>query len=393
MKVLMINAVCGTGSTGRICTDLAHILEEQGHTVKIAYGRQAAPKQFDRYGVRIGSDLGVRVNGVLTRLLDNEGFNAYFATKKFLRWVEEFDPDIVHLHNLHGYYLHIGLLFDYLKRANKKVIWTLHDCWAFTGHCAYFSAAGCDKWQSQCYGCPQKRAYPRSILLSRAKRNFQKKQKLFTGIKDLTLVTPSQWLADRVKESFLKEYAVYPIPNGINLELFCPTENNLREEYGLKNKKILLGVASVWDERKGLNVFVRLSQLLPESYKIVLIGLAEAQQQAMPKEILCFSRTNSIRQLAQWYTTADVFINPSVEETMGMTTAEALACGTPVITYNKTAVPEVADDTCGISVECTPEAIVSALSQLSFTKEACLKRAEAYEQNQQYAQYLKLYQM
>ena len=352
MKILMINSVCGVGSTGRICTDLAQILEAQGHTVKIAYGRQAAPEQFAKYGVRIGSDLGVRMNGVLSRLLDNEGFNAYCATKKFLRWVEEFDPDIVHLHNLHGYYLHIGLLFDYLKRAEKRVIWTLHDCWAFTGHCAYFTAAGCDKWQSQCYGCPQKQSYPKSVLLSRDKRNFQKKQKLFTGIKDLTLVTPSQWLADLTRISFLQEYPVKVAPNGINLDVFQPTESDLRQKYALEQKKIILGVANVWDARKGLDDFVELSQMLDEEYKIILIGLREEQVEKLPKNIIGITRTNNVQELVQWYSCADVLFNPTYEDNYPTVNLEAIACGTPVVTYRTGGSPESITPESGRVVPC-----------------------------------------
>ena len=352
MKILMINSVCGVGSTGRICTDLAQILETQGHTVKIAYGRQAAPEQFAKYGIRIGSDIEVRVNGVLTRLFDNEGFNAYFATKKFLRWVEEFDPDIVHLHNLHGYYLHIGLLFEYLKRANKKVIWTLHDCWTFTGHCAHFTAVDCDKWQSQCHGCPQKHVYPKAMLLSGAKQNFRKKRKVLTGVKDLTLVTPSQWLADLTRLSFLGEYPVKVVPNGINLDVFQPAEGNLRQQYALEQKKIILGVANVWNASKGLDDFVKLAEMLDDEYKIVLIGLEEEQVKKLPKNIIGITRTNNIQELVQWYSCADVFFNPTYEDTYPTVNLEAIACGTPVVTYRTGGSPESITPESGRVVPC-----------------------------------------
>ena len=150
MKVLMINSVCGIRSTGRICTDIAEELEKQGHDVKIAYGRETVPEKYQKYAVRIGTDLDVKLHGIKTRLFDRHGFGSKRATKKFIKWVEEYDPDVIHLHNLHGYYINIKILFDYLKKANKKVVWTLHDCWAFTGHCTHFDFVGCNKWKCKC---------------------------------------------------------------------------------------------------------------------------------------------------------------------------------------------------------------------------------------------------
>ena len=392
MKILMINSVCGIGSTGRICTDLAGVLEKQGHTVKIAYGRQAAPPQFAKYGVRIGSDIGVRLNGICSRLIDNEGFNAYFATKKFIRWVEEYDPDVIHLHNLHGYYLNLPLLFRYLKRTQKRIVWTLHDCWAFTGHCAHYAAAGCDRWRTRCHHCPQKKEYPRSALLDRSAANFIKKRSLFTGLQNLTIVTPSYWLAEQVKNSYLKEYEVKPIYNGIDLSVFKPTESDFAAQHKLEGKKIILGVATAWNEKKGLLDFMRLAKILPDAYRIVLVGLSQKQIAQLPPEVLGLSRTENLQQLVQIYSAADVFVNPSVEETMGLTTAEALACGTPAITYNRTAVPEVADETCGVAVDCSPERIVNALGQLCASVEDCVKRARFFDKNEKWNEYLRLYE-
>ena len=392
MKILMINSVCGIGSTGRICTELADVLEKQGHTVKIAYGRQAAPSRFEKYGVRIGSDIGVRLNGICSRILDNEGFNAYFATKKFIRWVEKYDPDVIHLHNLHGYYLNLPLLFRYLKRTQKRIVWTLHDCWTFTGHCAHYAAAGCDRWLTQCHHCPQKKEYPRSALLDHSAANFQKKRALFTGLQNLTIVTPSYWLAEQVKNSFLKEYPVNVIYNGIDLSIFKPTKSDFAAKYALEGKKIILGVATAWTEKKGLPDFVQLAKLVSDAYRVVLVGLTQKQIAQLPPEILGISRTENLQQLVQIYSAAEVFVNPSVEETMGLTTAQALACGTPVITYNRTAVPEVADETCGIVVDCSPEQIANALPQVCATEDDCVKRARFFDKNEKWDAYLQLYQ-
>ena len=242
MKVLLINSVCGIRSTGRICTDLAEVLEANGHECKIAYGRETVPEKYHKYAVRIGSNVSVKVDAVKTRLFDNAGFNSVSATKKFIKWVKEYDPDVIHLHNLHGYYINIEILFEYLRNCGKKVIWTLHDCWAFTGHCSHFVTANCEKWKKQCYSCPKRKAYPSSLFLDCSKRNYGKKKNLFTSLENMTIITPSEWLANLVKQSFLAKYNVQVINNGIDLDVFIPRGSNFREKYNLENKKIVLGI-------------------------------------------------------------------------------------------------------------------------------------------------------
>lgn len=333
MKVLMINSVCGIRSTGRICTDIAETLEAQGHTCKIAYGRESVPQKYEKYAVRIGADTSVKIHGALSRVFDTSGFHSRHATKKFIEWVKTYDPDVIHLHNIHGYYLHIGELFKYLKTCGKKILWTLHDCWAFTGHCSHFDFVGCEKWKTGCYKCSQKKRYPASLLCDRSKKNYSLKKKWFTGIDNVTIITPSQWLADIVKQSFLGEYTVEVVRNGIDLNVFKPTESDFRVRYGLEDKKILLGVASTWEERKGLADFLKLAEMVDENYAIVLVGLNEKQMQGLPKNVIGITRTNSTRELAQIYTTADVFLNLTYEDNYPTVNLEAQACGTPVITY------------------------------------------------------------
>lgn len=332
MRILMINSVCGIRSTGRICTDLAEMLEKQGHEVKIAYGRESVPEKYQKYAVRIGSNLDVKLHGLKARLFDASGFGSKRATKRFVEWVKAYDPDVIHLHNLHGYYLHLGILFEYLKTCGKKIVWTLHDCWAFTGHCAHFTLAKCEKWKTGCGHCPQKDSYPKSFS-DHAKRNFEKKKALFCGIPDLTLVTPSAWLAGLVKESFLREYSVRVIHNGIDLSVFQPTAGDFKERYGLQNKTIILGVASVWNKGKGFDDFLKLSKILDDRYAIVLVGVSKEQKSKLPENIVGIERTNSTRELAEIYTAADVFFNPTYEDNYPTVNLEAQACGTPVITY------------------------------------------------------------
>ncbi len=333
MKILMINSVCGIRSTGRICTDIAEAFEKEGHTCKIAYGRESVPEKYQKYAVRIGTDIGVKLHAGLARLFDSAGLHSKRATKDLIKWIKEYDPDVIHLHNIHGYYLHIGILFRYLKTCGKKVIWTLHDCWSFTGHCSHYDYVGCEKWKKGCYKCSQKKRYPASLLLDKSKRNYQCKKSWFTGIENMTIITPSRWLAEQVKSSFLAEYPVEVIPNGIDLNVFKRTESDFKAHYGLEDKKILLGVASVWDERKGFADFLKLADMIEEPYRIVLVGLSVAQMQALPSNIVGIERTNSVTELAEIYSAADVFLNLTYEDNYPTVNLEAQACGTPVITY------------------------------------------------------------
>lgn len=343
MKVLLINSVCGIRSTGRICTDLAQKFEKEGHEVKIAYGRvEEVPEQFQKYAVRIGNDFDLKMHALRTRILDEHGFGSKRATKKFLKWAEQFNPDLLWLHNIHGYYINVEMLFAWIKkRPNMQVKWTLHDCWAFTGHCSHFSVVQCEQWKIQCNYCLQKDRYPASKIKDNCYENFKRKKASFTGVKNMTLITPSKWLANLVKQSILKEYPIEIEYNTIDLSVFKPTESEFRKKYHLEDKKIILGVASTWDDRKGLDDFIELRKLLDDRYVIVLVGLSEKQIETLPEMIIGIERTNNTVELAEIYTAADVFVNPSREETFGLTTVEAIACGTPAIVYKETACEEI----------------------------------------------------
>ena len=335
MKVLIINSVCGIGSTGKIVGALAEDFEKQGHEVVIAYGRDGnVPERYKPFAHRIGSDAGVKISALRTRLLDDHGFANEQATRQFLKWAEEFNPDLLWLHNLHGYYIHVGLLFRWIKsRPHMQVKWTLHDCWAFTGHCAHFAAVGCERWKQGCHHCPEKKSYPASALLDNSPGNYRRKRAAFTGVRNMRLIAPSQWLADLAKQSFLGEYPVEVRYNTIDTTIFRPTPGAFREKYGLEDKRIILGVASVWTDRKGLQDFLELRQLLDDSHAIVLVGVSEQQLQSLPWGILGIPRTNNARELAEIYTAADVFFNPTYEDTYPTVNLEAESCGTRVITY------------------------------------------------------------
>lgn len=345
MKILQINSVCGIRSTGRIAADLAVEFESEGHECKIAYGRETVPEKFKKYAFRIGSEISVKKNVLAARLFDNEGFNAKKATEDFLKWADEFNPDLLWLHNLHGYYINVELLFDWIKsRPNMQVKWLLHDCWPFTGHCSHFTLAKCEQWKSHCSSCSKTRAYPKSFIVSKCYQNFERKKNAFCGVNKMTIITPSKWLADLVKSSFLKDYQVEVRHNTIDTEIFKPTYGDFRKRYALEDKKIVLGVASAWSKSKGLYDFIKLSSMLDDTYQIVLVGLTQKQIKKMPTQIVCIERTNSVQELAQIYTVADVFLNLTYQDNYPTVNLEAQACGTPCITYRT-----------GGSVESVPE--------------------------------------
>jgi glycosyltransferase involved in cell wall biosynthesis len=344
-KLLIINSVLGYSSTGRIVLDLAKKYDQNGFEVKIAYGRDMKvssdlDEAFQKYGVRIGNNMDVYYHVLYSRLTDKHGLASKVATRKFLKWADEFNPDILWLHNIHGYYINYEMLFEWIKtRPQMQVKWTLHDCWSFTGHCAFFTYAQCEKWKSGCENCPQLSMYPKSER-DNSKDNYNRKKSSFTGVQNLSIVTPSNWLKDEVKKSFLSEYPVEVVYNNINTEIFRKIPGDFRKRYKLEDKKIILGVANDWDKRKGLDTFVELSKKLEnidKDYQIVLVGLSEKQIQELAKDnikILALPRTASATELAQIYSTADVFVNPTLEDNYPTVNLEAEACGTRVITYD-----------------------------------------------------------
>lgn len=342
MKILFINEVCGITSTGRITCELADKLTAEGHECRIAYGRKGqVPERWQHYGVRIGGDWDVRLHALQTRLFDLCGFGSAAPTRRFLAWADTFDPDLIWIHNLHGYYIQVELLFAWLKsRPQTPVRWTLHDCWAFTGHCTHFAAVGCEQWKTGCRHCRQLDQYPKCSGISHVDRNYARKKAAFTGVPRLTIQTPSQWLADLVKQSFLQEYPVTVEYNTVDPAVFRPTPGDFRARYGLQDKVIVLGVANVWSERKGLADFVRLAAALGEKYQVVLVGVSEQQRKKLPARILALPKTANARELAQIYTAADFFFNPTYEDTYPTVNLEAEACGTPVITYATGGAPE-----------------------------------------------------
>ena len=397
-KILQINTVINFGSTGRISEEIGLLAIQNGWDSYIAFGR------YDRFSdsnkFRIGNDLDIIWHGIETRLFDRHGFSSVNATKQLIEKIKTINPALIHLHNLHGYYLNIEILFNYLSTVSIPVVWTFHDCWPITGHCSHFMFVNCNKWKTECYECPQKTRYPASYFIDRSKKNYVLKKELFNSLSNLTLVPVSEWLSSVLKESFLHKYPIKVINNGINTEVFKPSEGSaFRTKYSLDNKFILLGVASIWDERKGLKDFIELSKLLNSDYQIVLVGLTNKQIKQLPENILGIERTESVEGLADIYASSDVFINPTYEDNFPTTNLEALACGTPVITYKTGGSPEAIDDSTGIIVEQgNINKLVDAVNQIKSHgkqnySDACVDRAHRlYRKEDRYKEYIDLYE-
>lgn len=395
MKVLMINSVCGIKSTGRICTDLAEILEQSGHECKIAYGRENVPQKYQKYAIRIGTDWDLKWHGVQTRLFDRHGLGSKRATKKFIKQVKEYDPDIIHLHNLHGYYLNLPVLFKYLRESKKPVVWSLHDCWSLTGHCAHFDFNGCDKWKTECKNCAYTNEYPKSFF-DASKRNFKIKQELYMDMPNLSLIVPSKWMCEVLGDSFLHNADLYMFPAGIDLNRFKPTQSDFKKKNDLENKYIVLGVASIWNSMKGIEYMSKLANDLPEDrYQVVIVGnIADGFQ--LSDRVMCLHNTDSIEELCALYSTADVFVNPTLQETQGLTTIEAFACGTPAVIFGSGGSADCIDNTCGVAIERGNydeflHMVIKACEKKPFTKDACIEKSKKYDKNLCYNPILNLY--
>lgn len=390
MKIVQLNVTCGSGSTGKICLAVSKILNEKEIENYILYSEGESSYEN---AIKYTSNFQIKLEALKSKVFGEYGFNSKCITKKLINELEKIKPDIVHLHNLHGHGCNLQMLFEYFKKEKIKLYWTFHDCWAFTGYCPHFDMIGCEKWKTQCEKCPQKGSY--SFFFDKSDKLFSKKKELFSGL-DLTIITPSKWLAGLVKKSFLKNYKVIVINNGIDLLSFKPSESDFRQRHNIENKLIVLGVAFNWDERKGIDVFSYLARTLPSDFQIVLVGTKEEDKKSLPKNIIAINKTESQKELAQIYTAADVFVNATREDTFPTVNIEALACGTPVITFDTGGSGEIIDESCGIKVnkndtQALLDAIISFKSSGLFSEENCIKRAKKYDMNDKFKEYVENY--
>ena len=394
MVVFEINSV-PYGSTGRIMFQIADTVKAMGGTAYTSASfTKSRGEQFPDTYYRIGGAVGKTEHIILAKLTGRHGCYSHFATYKLIQKIKQVNPDIIHLHNIHGWYLNWEMLFEYLKQVSIPVVCTLHDCWAFTGHCPHFMAIGCEKWKTGCYECDLYKSYP-GCFFDDSRFQYRYKKECFTGVPNLTIVTPSQWLADLVKQSYLKDYDTVVINNGIDLTKFKPRESDFRAKYGLENKILILGVAFDWTSRKGLDDFRRLAEDLPEEYAIVLVGVSDVVATTLPERIISITCTQNQEELAEIYSAADIFVNPTWEDNFPTVNLEALACGTPVVTYKTGGSPETIDPSCGIAVpsrdyEQLLQAIVTFNLQ-KIKKEACCQRAFLFDKETKYKEYVKLY--
>lgn len=396
MRILQVNSSVNSGSTGRIAEDLSKVLILNENKSCIAYGRKG--RESESQIIKIGSKWDIYLHILKTRLFDRHGFGSANATRSFIKEVDKFAPDLIHLHNLHGYYLNVDVFFEYLICRNQPVVWTFHDCWPFTGHCSHFQFVNCYKWQSACHNCPNTRRYPNSWLIDNSNNNFQRKKRLFTGLKKIVLVSPSEWLAGHLRNSFLRNYEIKVINNGIDLDKF---NHDFREDIRIKynlSKKYILGVASIWTERKGLGDFINLRDILDTDIEIVLIGLTQRQIKSLPFGIKGISRTESVIDLASVYSGAEVFVNPTYVDNFPTVNIESLACGTPVITYFTGGSSEIIDNETGRTVQKGDiiglKSSILELLQHDRKKmsEQCRNRAEKlYDSKKMSYEYLSLY--
>ena len=398
MRLLQINVTANSGSHGRIAEGIGIAAQGNGFETWIAYGRHA--NKSSSHLIRIGTKYDYCEHGIESRIFDNHGLASRGPTEKFLKRVDIIKPDLIHLHNIHGYFINYKMLFKYIREKKIPVVWTLHDCWAFTGHCSHFSFCGCERWKSGCFDCPQKREYPASFLFDRSKRNYEEKRNFFSSVPQMTLVSVSHWLDRLVSESFLNKYDHTIIHNGIDTGIFAPCSNakEIRRKHGiLEDETMLLGVTSVWTERKGLRDFIELGKHLSPKEKMVLIGLSKKQISSLPPNIIGLEKTESTRQLAEYYSASDLFLNLTYEDNYPTTNLEAISCGTPCLTYRTGGSPESIAKNTGFVVEKKDiNSILSIIKDKLYLKECsseeCVKHAsKSFSRDIQNREYIKVY--
>jgi len=385
MKVAIINSVYGNGSTGKIVKELEDCLNSNNVKCKVFYGRKLGNESGGEY---FGSNLSVKVHALFSRLFGKHGLRSNKATKELIKKLEEFKPDVINLHNIHGYYLNYKILFEYLIKSQVKVFWTLHDLWPITGHCAYFE--NCDS-VNECKNCKGKGEYPKAFI-DNAHKNYQIKKSLFSQIEDLTFICPSNWIKEEMQKSFLKDKKFIVINNGIDLNKYHYQESEIKEQYSLQNKKIIIGVAMQWSERKGLSVFNELAKDLPPNYKIALVGV---KNEKVSPNVLVLPEIKGYQELIKVYSMGDILINPTLMDNFPTVNIESLACGTPVITYDTGGSKEIIDSSCGIYVEKgNYQELLKAILNFNYEKynrENCQNRAKIFNKTDKYLEYLALF--
>lgn len=397
IKIVQINTGIGYGSIGRISDQIGSIVRNRGWRCYFVHGSRYITHS-DNYAIQVGTKFEDYLHYFISLFSGCDGIGSYFATKRLIRKLKKIKPDIIHLHNIHGYYINYKELFKYLYDSNVAVVWTLHDCWPITGHCPYFDKVNCEKWKTECGRCPLWKEFPKSFFFDRSRNNFTRKKQSFTALKNLTLVPVSSWLSNIVSQSFLGKYQIEVIHNGIDIDIFKPIYSDLRERLNIpKDSKIVIGVASGWDERKGFSDFLKLAKL--NKYIIIMVGNIDVAYRELPSNIVHINNTNNSNELAEYYSISDVFVNPTYSDNFPTTNIEALACGLPVITYNTGGSPEAIDKNTGVVVtKGNFEELVEAIDEVlcngkEYYAQSCRMRAETcFNKNQKFEEYVALYE-
>lgn len=399
-KVLQINSVVNKGSTGRIAEQIGTTATQNRWESYIAYGRNSNPSHSNL--IKIGTQFDVYNHILKSLILGEHGLGSDDATKSLIEIIKTLNPEIIHLHNIHGYYLNYKIFFEFLKTFKGKIIWTLHDCWSFTGHCTYFSDINCNKWITECNHCPKIKNYPKSLFFDTSNEAYFLKKHLFTGLDNLYIVTVSDWLKGLVKNSILQNYSVTTINNGVDLNIFKPQLKNkdLVSRLDLQEKFVMITASTSWTKHKGFDDYMKLSLLLNENEVIIMIGLEEEVVKKLPFNVIGIKKTDNQKELAEWYNIADLVLNLSYQETFGMTTAEGFACGKPSIVYNATASPElISKDGLGYIIEPAQiNDVYHAVKKIKkngsdFYAEICRNTAiEKYNMETQFQEYINLYE-
>ena len=393
--ILEINGI-NYSSTGTITLNIARQLREKGYKVYTACKNSRVGQKF-QYEDQIY--IGSRFERVISeRLASLTGLKDHFNilnTISFINTIKKIKPDLIHMHLLHDSYLNLNMFFKYLKKANIPIIWTFHDCWPFTGQCSYFDVVECDKWKTGCHNCPQTNLYPSTYFVDNTRNLWKEKRKWFTGLKNMTIVTPSIWLKKHVGNSFMKDYPIRVIYNGINLDVFKPVESDFRQKYHLEDKHILLGVSYGWSHTKGFDVFIDLASKLPDNYKIVLVGGNDKTDELLPDNVLSIHKTYNQQELVEIYSAADLFVNPTRQDNFPTVNIEALACGLPVVAYRTGGCPEIINEKCGSIVDRNDvdglcKEIMRICEEKPFKKQDCITRAHEYDMKDKYHEYVML---
>lgn len=395
MKILFIDVNCKISSTGKIVYDLFTECRKEGHEAAICYGR--GTKIDEQNILKFGLDIETYFHAFMTRLTGLTGCYSFFSTRRLLKFMEEFKPDVVHIHELHAYFVNLFPVTDYLKKKNIKTVWTFHCEFMYTGKCGY--AYECEKWKTECGRCPKLRDYPSSMIFDFTKRMYRDKQKLFKDFNNLTIVSPSQWLADRIKQSFLSDKRINVIHNGIDIRnVFYPRQfDHLKVKHNIKDEKIVLAVApDLMSERKGGRHILDLAKRMKnENVKFILIGVEDLDKN-FNDNVIALERIGNQQELAEYYSMANVFIICSLKETFSQTCAESLCCGTPVVGFESGAPETVFDKLYATFVpycdlDSLQEAAQNILNGKNISNECANYGKDAFSKDKMYEEYMNLY--